>query len=76
MKKLFQYLICKLYYRYCFKQDKQAQLFILYYFPVIFKNQPAGTYTATMLNEKTNEFIPVADFVKYPNDFIISTDKK
>ncbi len=66
MKKLFKYLICKIYYKYYFTKEAQSNLFITYYFPCVFEKQPAGTYVALKLNEKTGKFAPIIDIIHYP----------
>jgi len=65
MKKLIKNVICKLYYKYYFTSEKQANLFITYYVPGIVSNGPAGTYVFGLINEKRSEIDPILDYVKW-----------
>ena len=57
MRKLFRHLISKLYYKYCYSQDKLALHIIAYYVPCIMKDGSpvTGTYLFGIINENIKQ---------------------
>jgi hypothetical protein len=41
-------------------------MFCVYYMPLLVNDGPAGTYVALKIDEATDKFAPMWDFVKYP----------
>jgi hypothetical protein len=76
MKKIIKKTITKLFFKYCFKESELAHQFIAYYVPGIIDEHIPGTYLFGKLNEKMEEWEPIAKFEINAEGFNINKNEK